>query len=346
MGRSFQSESPSMMSVDSPDLRTAAEKYPILISAYYQSLIDSSNPESDPITRQCMPDPRELDDTLPDDGLGEEPQTPVPRLIHRYSDRAVLLTTNRCAVHCRFCFRKRFWKSGNSEADISKPELEEACSYLKSHSEVRELLVSGGDPLMLSRARLLDIFSRLADIENLKILRLCTRVPVTDPGRVNPELAAGLAIIPGLWMVTHFNHPREVTPESVRACSEFISRGIPVLNQTVLLAGINDRADILEELFSGLVSHRIKPHYLFHIDPVRGVKHFSTGVERGIKILRELRNRISSLATPVFAIDLPEGGGKVPLLPDYRRGEGFIAIDGRVLYYPDQSQKDGTYTEK
>jgi lysine 2,3-aminomutase len=281
-----------------------------------------------------MPDLLELeDDEALDDPLSEEIQSPVPRLIRRYSDRAVLLASNRCAVYCRFCMRKRKWKKGNEFSDITDSELERVCSFLRETPEVKEILVSGGDPLTLSNARLKTILDALSSINSIEIIRLGSRIPAVMPQRINEKLIDILSSYNGLWFAAHFNHPDELTEESMEACQMIVKAGIPMVNQTVLLKGVNDNADTLEELFRKLSANRIKPLYLFHVDPVKGVRHFSTGIDKGIEIMRSLRNRLSSIATPTFAIDLPEGGGKVPLLPEYGDGKVFESLNGKKVPY-------------
>lgn len=217
--------------------------------------------------------------------------------------------------------------------EISDTELNAVCEYLLKHPEVREILISGGDPLMLSTGRLHDILLRISRITSIDIIRLGTRIPVVMPSRIDNELIVILGSFSNLWLATHFNHPRELTEESLAVCNRLIRQGIPIINQTVLLKGINDDADLLADLFRTLAKNKIKPHYLFHVDPVKGNGHFRTGIDRGLQIMRELRNRISSVATPTFAIDLPGGGGKVPLQPDYRTPLGFESIDGRYIVY-------------
>lgn len=326
------------MNVPPPDnYRNVEKKYPLLVSDYYLSLIDASgdNIENDPIWRQCMPSAAELNDESSDsDPLAEETQMAVPRLIHRYPDRAVLLATGKCATRCRFCFRKRNWMDGRELSDISTAELAEVCAYLRATPAIFEVLISGGDPLMLSCEKLGFILDELSSIESISVLRLGTRVPVTMPGLVDPETIKMLSAYPGLWLMTHFNHPRELSAESSALCREFIKAGIPVLNQTVLLKGVNDDAGILQKLFRQLIAIKVKPHYLFHIDPVRGVRHFATGVDKGLEILAEFRSSLSSLAVPTFAIDLPEGGGKVALQPEYCcDGKYPSVVDGHLVEY-------------
>lgn len=319
------------------DYLAIEKKYPLLVSEYYLNLINinEENIENDPIWRQCMPSSDELQDENSDlDPLAEEVQMAVPRLIHRYPDRVVLLTTGKCATRCRFCFRKRTWADGNELTDISKSELSEVCAYLRATPTVSEVLISGGDPLMLSCEKLKFILDELSSIKSVAVLRLGSRVPVTLPSLVSSSKIRMLASYPGLWLLTHFNHPRELTAESGRLCQEFIKSGIPVLNQTVLLRGVNDNAGTLENLFRKLIAIKVKPHYLYHVDPVRGVRHFATGVNKGLDILKEFRLNLSSLAVPTFAIDLPEGGGKVALQPDYCCDNKYPSVvDGHLVSY-------------
>ncbi|MFA6567412.1 MAG: KamA family radical SAM protein [Victivallales bacterium] len=314
--------------------RKAAEIYPFLASGYYLGLIGKDR-KNDPVFKQCFPDERELHrkKELSEDPLAEERQTPVSNLIHRYKDRVVLLVTNKCAVHCRFCFRKRKWKNGNSAGDISDDNLQGACKYISRNTGIREVLVSGGDPLMLPTPRLKKILDSLSRIKNIDAIRIGTRIPAVLPMRIDKPLVNMLSDVRGLWIMTHFNHPSELTRESEQACLALVKAGIPLLNQTVLLKGVNDNAEVLEELFRGLVKIKVKPHYLFHADPVEGSSHFRTGIRRGLEIMRKLRPVLSSLGTPVFAIDLPDGGGKVPLQADYRSGGKYSGINGKKIFY-------------
>jgi lysine 2,3-aminomutase len=314
----------------SSDKDEVEKVFPSLVTPYYASLIDESDIPNDPIYKQAFPDVREVKDldSENNDPLDEERQMPVPLLIHRYRDRVVLISNNRCAVHCRFCLRKRNWKEGQKVFEISDKELQDVCSYLEEHDEVNEVLVSGGDPLMLETERLKQILLRISQIPSITTLRLGTRVPVVLPMRIDDELAEMLADIPGLWVATHFNHPVELTDLSLKACSRLIKTGIPIINQTVLLKNINDDQETLITLFRKLAANRIRPHYLFHVDPVAGNDHFATGLEKGKSLIRSFRNTLSSLETPIFAFDLTGGGGKIPLFPDYSQNGKFENLEG------------------
>lgn len=319
--------------VDIPfDMEKVEAVYPVLLNEYYLSLIDWNNFHNDPIARQSFPSADELADvTSSFDPLAEEEQMPVPRLIHRFRDRVVILANSHCAMRCRFCFRKREWANGAELPPVSDAELSAMIEYLHAHPEIREILLSGGDPLMLPEKRLLEVLHQLKTVPSIDVIRVASRIPVVFPERVTSSLAQALGDIPGVWFATHFNHPREITPESSGACTRLVKAGVPVINQTVLLKGVNDDAETLAELFRKLTAIRVKPYYLFHVDPVRGVRHFATGIECGLNILKTFRSTLSSLAVPTFAIDLPEGGGKVALQPDYRVDGKYPDIHGKKL---------------
>lgn len=337
-----------------PESLFAVEKeYPILVSEYYLGLINKNNIANDPIWKQCIPNANELNDSdLNEDPQYEKKYMPIPKLIHRYKDRALLLVTTRCTTQCRFCFRKRYWKQGTVRRDISDNELKVAAKYLKDHSEIKEILLSGGDPLILSNSKLDSILKAIYSTGTIEVLRIASRVPVTNPSRINSALLKVFSKYDGIWFVTHFNHPNEVTVESMATCKKILTSGIPILNQTVLLKGINDNSVVLEELFRSLIKNKIKPHYLFHLDPVKGVQHFATGIEKGLEILRYFRKNLSSVATPHFSIDLPEGGGKVSLQPTYSKDNiSFESIEGKrtISYYPElktRNPKKRLFTQK
>lgn len=333
------SDPAEFLDIDTPPEWTAVDKqYPVLANSYYMGLIDRNAGPDDPVWRQILPDVAEIGDESSEfDPLAEAEQMIAPRMIRRFYDRVVVLVTAKCAGHCRFCFRKRLWKSDAELPDISDKQLDDMIVALKAHPEIEEVLLSGGDPMMLADDRLIEIIRRFSELEQIKVIRLGTRIPVMFPERITGQLADSLGRFDKLWVLTHFNHPNEVTPASSEACRKLISRGIWVLNQTVLLKGVNDSPPVLERLFRSLLAIKVKPHYLFHVDPVRGVRHFATGIEPGLEVLRYLRGRLSSLGTPTFAIDLPEGGGKVALQPVYEENGSFWDIHNKKLIkYPDK----------
>lgn len=314
-------------------LQDVENRYPVKLNPYCKTLTELS----EAARKMYLPDIRELDSCgLSDDGLGEIAQMPVPKFIRRYTDRAVLLCTDKCFVHCRFCFRKRQWRSDAPPMVLSDEELDSVCSWLDQNHEVTDILLSGGDIMTLPDDRVVTIASRLRAAGNVSSVRICSRAPAVAPSRITDKIAEQLAEIEGLWFVTHFNHPDELTPEAHEACRKLIRHGIPVLDQTVLLAGINDDPEILRTLFKTLVSWRVKPHYLFHVDPIDGVAHFATGVPKGLEILKDFQLSLSSLATPAFAIDLPCGGGKLILTAAEKNenGEWFSPVLKRYIKHP------------
>lgn len=313
---------------------------PLLVSDSFFSLINSEDPE-DPIRKQVIPDSRECSTEDLTDPLEEVGHSVSERFIHRYGNRGALLTTDRCFTYCRHCFRRRF--TGTSTGPISDEELERVCTYLRKHTEIEEILLTGGDMFTLSDERIDVMLSRLKETREDIILRLCTRAVATYPERFTPRL---MEIIrkhdhgaPFMLMV-QFNHPRELTPAAVNAVSMFTKSGIPAFNQCVLLKGVNDDVDVLAELSHKLLYNRIKPYYLFQGDLVRGTAHLRTTVEEGLRIEKELRHRLSGLGMPQYTIDLPEGGGKVILTHQYLMGKKnghleFETPDGLIRYYPE-----------
>lgn len=287
-------------------------RYPVRISNYYASLIKAPG---DAIWKQCMPDERELEDDLQcPDPLNEETLSPVPGLIHRYPDRVVLLVSNRCAVYCRFCMRKR--RVGSGDSPLGADELARALDYITAHPEIHDVILSGGDPLMLDDKSLSAILSGLRAIPTVTVIRIGTRIPVTLPERITPQLCTLLKKFHPLYINTHFNHPAEITADSAAACALLADAGIPLGNQTVLLKGVNDSVETMRALMSGLLALRVKPYYLHQMDLVQGTAHFRTSVRTGLEIIRGLRGHISGLAVPHYVIDLPGGKGKVAILPD------------------------------
>jgi lysine 2,3-aminomutase len=303
--------------------RAEAQGLPLRITPYYLSLADPLDPQC-PIRRQCVPDAAEAQ-TVPGDlvdPLGEVAHEVAPYLVQRYPDRVLLLATDHCAVYCRFCTRSRM--VGGGEGSASLEALGPALAWLRAHPEVRDVIVSGGDPLTMVTERIARLVAALRAVDSIETIRLATRVPVTLPMRITDELLRALRSYHPLWVMTHFNHPRELTRESIGACERLADAGFPVMNQAVLLAGINDDAEVLATLFRGLVRVRVRPYYLLQADPVRGTAHLRTPIRRGIELLEQLQGRLSGIALPKFVCDTPGGRGKVPLGPDYvvARGPG------------------------
>ncbi|MFA6173275.1 MAG: KamA family radical SAM protein [Kiritimatiellales bacterium] len=305
------------------------------ITAYYRNLLDSLGPDH-PLRRtvepldDCTPVPGELADPL-----GEEAHSPVPGLVHTYPDKVLLFATLDCAAYCRYCTRSRL--VGKSSKDWKLPA--EVFRTLEKLTGVRDVLVSGGDPLTLSDAELDQLLGRIRRIRHVRTIRLGSKVPAVFPSRITPELARILAKH-RVWLQLHFVHPAELTVEMTHACDTLAEAGVPMVSQTVLLKGINDDADTLAELFYGLLERRVKPYYLFQCDPVLGSSGFRTPVEKGLQIISELQGRISGLAMPTFAIDAPGGGGKISLLPNsqFRREGNEIVLtnhEGKEYRYPD-----------
>jgi lysine 2,3-aminomutase len=304
--------------------RAERQGLPIRITPYYLSLIDREDPAC-PIRKQCVPDAREGDDVPGDlvDPLGERAHEVAPHLVQRYPDRVLLLATDRCAVYCRFCTRSRM--VGGGDGAVAIEALGPALSWLRAHPEVRDVIVSGGDPLAMATERISRLIAAVRAIESVDTIRLATRVPVTLPMRVTPELLRALRPYHPLWVMTHFNHPRELTREAIAACERLADAGFPVNNQTVLLAGINDDERTLEALFRGLVRARVRPYYLLQADPVRGTGHLRTPLQRGIDLMQALQGRVSGIALPKFICDTPGGLGKVPLVAN-----SIVACSGGV----------------
>jgi len=291
-------------------------KYPMAITPYYASLIRRAD-LSDPIFQMCVPQVRELLDPpfLSPDPLEEGMDMPVPGLVHRYPDRALVIATTMCSMYCRHCTRKRV--AGTRESSISRRRLAQVVEYLGKHPEIHDVIISGGDPLVLPTEQIEMVLSSLRQVPSVDIIRIGTRVPVVLPQRITDELTTMLRRYHPLWINTHFNHPQEITPESIEACRKLADAGVPLGNQSVLLRGINDDAKVLERLYRGLVKMRVRPYYLYQCDLVRGVEHFRTPISKGIEIMEYLRGRLSGLAIPMFVVDAPHGGGKIPVLPTY-----------------------------
>ena len=296
--------------------REVAEKldkfFQARINPYYLSLIRFPG---DPIWKQCVPDKEELDDIdAPEDPLHEDDMSPVPNITHRYPDRALFLVTSQCGLYCRFCTRKR--KVGD-QSKISMRTLESAFRYLEEHKEIIDVILSGGDPLMLTDTMLEKILIRLREIKHIQVIRLGSKMPCVLPQRITPQLVNMLKKYHPIYCNTHFNHPWEITEESKKACGLLVDAGIPLGNQCVLMKGVNDNAETMKDLMKGLLAMRVRPYYMYQADLTKGANHFRTPIKVGLDIIDKLRGHISGLAVPHFVIDAPGGGGKIPLLPEY-----------------------------
>lgn len=320
-------------------LRLVSLKYPLAITPYYLSLIDPADP-ADPVRAQAVPVVDELAMAGEgfEDPLAEQEHSVVPGLIHRYPDRVLMVLTNICPMLCRHCTRKREWRTGAWMR--SSTEIKTMLDYIRRHPEVRDVVISGGDPLAISTDRLEVILAGLRKIKHVEIIRIGTRCPVVLPQRIDDELCNMLGKYGPIWLNTHFNHPREITPEAVYACDKLLRSGVPVNNQAVLLKGVNDRLDIQRALCQGLLCAKVRPYYLFQCDSTHGTEHFWTSVEQGVKIIDGLRGFTSGLAVPTYVIDLPHGGGKIAVGPNYimaREGDGFMVrnYQGHLSHYKD-----------
>ena len=318
-------------------LSKASLKFPMAITPYYFSLIKEYN-YSDPIFSMCVPNDLELNDSMFSDPLCEEKTMPVKNLVHRYKDRALIILTTCCGMYCRYCTRKR--SVGDEDVSLSNDNLNEMISYLKEHSEIKDVILSGGDPFTLCTSKLIKIVEKVKSVKSVEIIRIGTRTPVVLPQRITNELVSSLKKFHPIFINTHFNHPNEVTQESIEACEKLVNNGFVVGNQSVLLKGVNDNKFIYEELCRKLIKMRVRPYYLFQCDIVKGVEHFRTKVSRGIEIMNYLRGRLSGLAIPQFVIDSPGGFGKIPILPNYIISQSPETItlrnfEGKIVEYPE-----------
>jgi lysine 2,3-aminomutase len=315
------------------DQRTALEQvaaqYAVAITPAMAGLIDVTDPH-DPIARQFVPDPAELE-TRPEesaDPIGDHPHSPIAGIVHRYPDRALLKLTAVCAVYCRFCFRREM--IGPGAEPLTPRQLDAALGYVAAHPEIWEVILTGGDPLLLSPRRLKRVMARLAAIDHVKVVRVHTRIPVVEPDRISADLTRALrASRKATYVVLHANHARELTPEARAACARLIDAGIPMLSQSVLLAGVNDDAATLGALLRALVESRIKPYYLHHADLAPGTAHLRTSIERGQDLMRQLRGRLSGMCQPSYVLDIPGGHGKSPIGPNYlaRAAAGALLVE-------------------
>jgi len=299
-------------------LERVAARYAIAVTADIAALIDVADPE-DPIARQFVPDARELLEQPGEsaDPIGDGTHSPVAGIVHRYPDRVLFKLVHVCAVYCRFCFRREMVGPGKATA-LSEDAYRDALDYIRAHPEIWEVILTGGDPLMLSPRRLSEIMADLAAIDHVKIIRIHSRVPVADPARISPEMVTALKVAGATtWLAVHANHPRELSEKSRAAIARLADAGIPLVSQSVLLRGVNDDAATLEALMRALVECRIKPYYLHHGDLAPGTGHLRTTIERGQELMRHLRGRVSGLCQPDYVLDIPGGHGKAPVGPNY-----------------------------
>ncbi len=315
-------------------------KLPVAVTPYYLSLVAPGD-ETQPLRRTVIPCAGELVQ-LPgesDDPLGEEHQSPVPGLVHRYPDRVLLLLSDFCSTYCRYCTRSRV--VGHGGISPSRGRLQAAMDYIRANPRVRDVLLSGGDPLTLGDERLEWILSRLRQIRHVEIVRIGTKVPAVLPQRITPKLVRLLRRYHPLWMSLHFTHPDECTPEAYRACARLADAGIPLGSQTVLLKGINDSVPVMAALMHHLMRMRVRPYYLYQCDPISGSGHFRTPIAKGLEIIRGLRGFTTGYAVPTYVVDAPGGGGKIPLMPEYAVGHdagGDMLLrnyEGGLYRYPD-----------
>ncbi len=314
---------------DLADLEKVAARYAVAVTPDIAALIDANDPE-DPIARQFIPSAAELVAQPGEsaDPIGDHAHSPVAGIVHRYPDRVLFKLVHVCAVYCRFCFRREMVGPGKATA-LSDAAYQGALDYIRANSEIWEVILTGGDPLMLSPRRLAEIMADIADIDHVRIIRLHTRVPVADPARVGPEMIAALKVKGATtWVALHANHARELTDRARAACAGVIDAGIPMVSQTVLLRGVNDNAAALEALMRTFVECRIKPYYLHHGDLAPGTAHLRTTLEHGQELMRALRGRVSGLCQPEYVLDIPGGHGKAPVGPSYLSQAHSLAPEG------------------
>lgn len=297
-------------------IKKALAKFRMAITPYYLSLIDPNDP-FDPIRRQAIPQGAECNIAPADlnDPLHEDEDSPAPGLTHRYPDRVLFLITDMCSMYCRHCTRRRF--AGQKDDESPSERIEKCLAYIEKTPQVRDVLLSGGDALMVSDKKLEYIIQRLRAIQHVEIVRIGSRTPVVCPQRITPELCEMLKKYHPIWLNTHFNHPNEFTPEAEQALARLANVGIPLGNQTVLLRGVNDCVHVMKKLMHELVRNRVRPYYIYQCDLSMGLEHFRTPVSKGIEIIENLRGHTSGYAVPTFVVDAPGGGGKTPVMPQY-----------------------------
>src|SRR5881296_999188 len=330
------------LDVDPDAIAAVVAEYPMRITPMWMQLIQE---RGDAFWRQVVPEPEELTDDSPaDDPLHEELDSPVPHLVHRYPDRVLLMVTNQCPIYCRFCTRKRLV---GKPGFLKKGELDLAIAYLRDHTEVRDVILSGGDPLLLPDHLLERILKALRTIPHLELIRIGSRVPGSLPERITPKLCEIVKKYHPIYMNLHFNHPDELTPDVKAACGRLADAGVPLGAQTVLLKGVNDDPEVMKRLVHQLLLARVKPYYLYQADLTKGTNHFRTTVETGMNIIRALQGHTSGMAVPDFVIDAPGGGGKIPVLPaDYlvHLDEDIAVLknyENKTFHYPQPTKSNG-----
>lgn len=327
------------LGVDPKEVEEVVGAYPMRITP---TVLATIKEKGDAIWKQVVPEAIEMDDIdAPDDPLEEDTDSPVPHLVHRYPDRVLLMVTNQCPIYCRFCTRKRLV---GKPGFLKKGELDQAFAYLREHTEVRDVILSGGDPLLLPDNLIERILKALRAIPHLELIRFGTRVPGTLPQRITPEFCEIVKKYHPIYMNLHFNHPDELTPEVKEACGRLADAGIPLGAQTVLLKGVNDDPEIMKRLMHQLLLARVKPYYLYQADLTKGTNHFRTSVESGMKIIQALQGHTSGMAVPHFVIDAPGGGGKIPILPNEyllhldENGAVLKNYENKTYHYPQPEQ--------
>ncbi len=337
-------------------VRKSLQTLRMAITPYYLSLINPNDPNC-PVRKQAIPSISETFTSAADllDPLHEDEDSPVPGLTHRYPDRVLFLITDMCSMYCRHCTRRRF--AGQKDAATPKDNIDKGIEYIANHPEVRDVLLSGGDALLVSDSRLEEIISRLREIPHVEIIRIGSRTPVVLPQRITDDLVNMLKKYHPVWLNTHFNHSDEITPESYEACSKLANAGVPLGNQSVLLRGVNDCPNIMKKLVHNLVKMRVRPYYIYQCDLSMGLEHFRTPVSKGIEIIESLRGHTSGYAVPTFVVDAPGGGGKTPVMPQYvisqmpgkvilRNFEGVITTYTEPTDYKNECQCDDCKNQK
>lgn len=324
--------------LSSEQFEAITEKYPFVSTQYYLSLAEPTF--DDPIMRQLCPSPEELidSDEVAEDPLAEEESSPVPGLVHRYPDRVLMVLTNACFMNCRHCTRKRLWQQGRYTHNLTA--IDKMVEYISQRPGIRDIIISGGDPLTLSNELLDEVLGKLAAIEHVEMIRIGTRAPVVAPWRIAHGLLQVLKKHRPIWLNTQFNHEKELTLHSADAVQRILETGIPVNNQSVLLKGINDSVRAMTNLCQGLLRIGVRPYYLFHCDPVSGTSHFRTSITKGLEIIEGMRGHTSGLAIPTYVVDAVNGGGKIPLQPDYLK-----SVENGVVTLRNYKQEIFKYNE-